>query len=245
MAVVQTTYPNFKTDQVAGQVKNTQTCDVDSMNQAGATAVPFGRAVMPFVGGNDADRDVQLGAGRPQVALLDAALNDSSTSLSFDGARDGGFRVGQYVLVDNEAIHVTAVAANLTVIRGALGTTAAAHADDAPVLAFDEILYSGIAIMDERLPAADGVTFGQGEIMPVLHRGDVVVQVSASVFAGDQVVVTTRSATNDPLGVFSSRTVGPRHVAVPNARFRSSTTTTGATRGLAVVRFAGTIPSYA
>ena len=233
MSIVQSAYTNFLDELVAGQVADTQTCDIDSAFNRGSDVIPFGYAVRPATGASAEDGDIELGAGRPQVALLDAAMNNSATALSYDNARAGGFRIGQYILVNSEIMYVSLVGSDLTVNRAELGSTAAAHLNNAPVYAFDEALFRGVAIMDERLPASNGVTFTTGDIVPVLHRGDVAVPVSAAVSADGLVVATIVAVTSDPEGSFSSRTPDSTHVVVPGARFLTS----AAASGVAVARF--------
>ena len=125
-----------------------------------------------------------------------------------------------------------------------LGSTAAAHPNNTPVYALDSAEFAGITVMDERLPAEDGVVFTAGQEVPVLIRGSVVVSVNAAVSAGDQVVVATVTSTTDDTDVvngFSSRAVDATHVAIPNAVFETS----AAAAGLAVVRIAGIAPTFA
>ena len=228
MSVVQTTYPNFHDALVVGQVADVQTCDIDTGTLEGTANVGFGVAVQP--GAND--KGIVAGAGRAQVALLDAALNNSATTLSYDGVRSSeGFRVGQYVVVDSEVMHVSAAGADLTVARGVFGTTAAAHTDNSPVLDFDSALFAGVTVMDQRLRASQGVEFEPGDPVPVLHRGDIAVAVAAAVSTGDAVTV-------DAAGAFGNDAADGTHIQIPNARF-IRTATAG---GISVVRIAGLAP---
>ena len=80
MSVVQTTYPNAHGFLVAGQIVDTQNCDVDSMNLTGSTDVRFGYGVHI----DSAPRGVAIGGSREVVALLTAAHNTSITTLSVD-----------------------------------------------------------------------------------------------------------------------------------------------------------------
>ena len=101
--------------------------------------------------------------------------------------------------------------------------------------------FVGIAIQDERVPAADGMTFSKGEIVPVLWRGDVVVRVFTAVAAGaDVVVATVQSSAKPPEfeGQFSSVAADSTHILIAGARFM----TAAAVGGLAVVRLAGPLP---
>ena len=69
MSVVQTTYPNAHGFLVAGQIVDTQNCDVDSMNLTGSTNVPFGYGVHI----DSAPRGVAIGGSREVVALLSSS----------------------------------------------------------------------------------------------------------------------------------------------------------------------------
>ena len=67
---------------------------------------------------------------------LDGAINASVTTVTVADANGSGYPlVGDFrILVDSEAMHVTARSGNdLTVVRGVDGTTAASHSDEAPV----------------------------------------------------------------------------------------------------------------
>ena len=122
MSIIQNEWPNFHDEYVDGQVANTQTCDIDSFRLVGDDNVPFGRIVQivdtPASGSADSvgrgnRRRVSLGASREQIAQLDAALNNSSTSLSYDTLVAGQrFEVGQYIVVNDEIMSVTAIGNN-------------------------------------------------------------------------------------------------------------------------------------
>lgn len=65
--------------------------------------------------------------------LNDASFTASKTSLGFDGS-GGAFAIGQTIMLDDEQMLVTAgTTTPLTVRRGLNGTTAATHADNAPI----------------------------------------------------------------------------------------------------------------
>lgn len=75
-------------------------------------------------------------AGRNEVARLDAAMNDSQTTLVFEWAPQS-VRVGDVLNVDLELLRVISYDSGTrtaTVIRGWLDSTAAAHLDAAEVL---------------------------------------------------------------------------------------------------------------
>ena len=237
MSIVQTGYPNRHGLYVAGQVIDTTNCDIDSLELAGAASVPFGYAVQPGAG----VRGVDLGASRQEAALLSADINASATTLAHDNVGHGTLQVGSYIVIDNEILYVSAVASatSATVARGALGSTAATHSDDAPISYFGSISLRGIAIMDERQQAARTGAFETGDEVPVLWRGDVAVPVSAAVSVDDQAVVTRTSATGDAVGSLSSRSPSGRHVAIPGGRFL----TAAANTKIAVLRLSGFNPS--
>ena len=70
-------------------------------------------------------------------SLLTAAHNNAVTTLAVDDGTD--FAVGNFISVNKEIMEVTAISSNnLTVTRGARGTTAAAHADDDPVRTYGD-----------------------------------------------------------------------------------------------------------
>ena len=240
MSVVQTLYPNFHAEFVDGQIANTQTCDIDSATLISAAPLPFGRAVQPGAG----DREVIPGVGRVQVAQATANITNSATSLTVDMIRDTELRAGEHILIDNEVIYVTAVAAGaLTLVRGALGSSPAAHQNNDAVYAFDEPVFSGIAIQDERLPGTSDAAYVNGDPVSVLWRGDVAVRVSAAVAAGDSVVIASAGsgsdATLEVVGQASSKAPSATHVQIAGARFMSA----AAAQGIAVVRLAGSVPA--
>lgn len=66
------------------------------------------------------------------ASLLNEALDTSETGVDVDAGTD--FAIGETMLVDSEQMYVSGIATNtLTVVRGANGTTAATHANDAAV----------------------------------------------------------------------------------------------------------------
>ena len=82
--------------------------------------------------------------------LLNEALDDSETGIDVD---DGTvFTAGDHIKVDNEVMQVTSVSSNtLTVVRDAMGTSAATHNDDTQVywqnffpMAFADSLYNEV-----------------------------------------------------------------------------------------------------
>ena len=69
------------------------------------------------------------------ASLLNEALDTSETAVDVDAGTD--FAIGQTLLVDAEQLYVTEISTNtLTVVRGANGTTAASHSNDAPVAVY-------------------------------------------------------------------------------------------------------------
>ncbi len=249
MSVVQTDYPRTHDAYIPGQVATTQTCDFISRQLEGDN-VPFGYAVQP---GSDEDKST-LGADRVKIGQLSAALNNSDTDGTIDAMLDARWDARYvYVVIDSEIIRIAlqpteagsgaareATFANNGLIRGQLGSSAAAHSDNADVFLLDSCLFDGIAVMDERLKARADVTdaYAEGDPLSIMNRGDIATKVSAAVAAGNQVVVTTETATGDPAGSLSSRPVDATHVAVPNARF----VTAAADDGIAVVRLGGIVP---
>lgn len=237
MSVVQTAYPNRHGFLVAGQIVDTTNCDVDSMNLSGATSVPFGYGVEPDSG----ERGMQLGASRETVALLSAALNNSSTSPAWDaeGSPYSEVGAGQHIVIDNEILYLSATTGTGgTAVRGQLGTTAAAHVNNAPIHYLNgRTNFRGVAVMDERQKASNAEgEFETGDVMPVLWRGDIAVPVSAAVAVNAHAVMRIgNSATGDALGSFSARTPGGRHLLIPGAYFL----TAAADDALAVLRLTG------
>ena len=66
------------------------------------------------------------------ASLANEALDTSETGFDVDAGTD--FAIAETLLVDSEQLYVTAIATNtLTVVRGANGTTAASHSNDAPI----------------------------------------------------------------------------------------------------------------
>ena len=236
MSIVQTEYPNFHDALVAGQVADTVTCDIDSRIVNTATPVPFGRGVRPDGTGT---QGIALGVRQQQVALVNGGINNSVTTVNVDGysAVWSEFPAGRHILVDSEFMYVSGVAANaLTIVRGALGSTAASHADDAAVFVLDgPIDFDGIAIMDERKPAASGTSYAEGESCSVLWRGDVAVEVSGAVSRDSHVVCTRDAGTDDPVGSFSARAPDATHVRIPGASFRRA----AAAGEISVIRLSG------
>ena len=242
MSVVQSEYPNRHVALVDGQIADTQTCDIDSLTLEGAVNVPFGRMVRPGAGA----KACLPGIRRQHLATVNGAINNSATTLVVDALSEsvaGGelVPINTYVVVGQEILLVTgATATDLTVVRGVLGSTAAAIADNAEVWLFRSAVFSGIAVQDERLPASSAGAYTPGEVLSVLHRGDVAVKVSAAVAVGQAVVAATRAtATAEVLGQLSAKTPDSSHVLVPGARFVSA----AAAQGIAIVRFTGATPN--
>ena len=242
MSIVQTVYPNFHEALVAGQVADTVNCDIDSMLSLGADAIPFGYGV----GLNSPPRGVAAGAGRPRVARLNGALNNSATTTNIDSEENpfSELPAGQHYLINSEIIYVSAVTATaMTFTRGALGSAVTNHGDNASILRLlGETSFRGVAIMDERLPAASGTAYQQGDPVSVMWRGDVAVPVSAAVVVGQAAVMTMESSTGDPTGVWSGRPPGLLHAFIAGARFLSP----AASGEVAVLRLTGqhhTMPS--
>ena len=232
MAVVQTTYPETHGLYVQGQVADTSTCDIDSHTAAGN--IPFGYGV-ELLG----DGRVQPGAGRQPVALLTATMAANATTAAIDneGMPYTELPAGRHYIIDSEIIYVTATtAAQLTCVRGQLGSTAAAHQNNDSVLPLiGQSTFHGIAVMDERIPASSGEQYTQGDIAGILYRGDIAVRVSAAVAVGGHAVVTRDGSTGDELGRVSSRAPDASHVLIPGARFIRAATD----NNIAVVRLSG------
>ena len=167
MSTVQTTYPNYHEAYAQGQIADTSTCRIDSVSLVGAADVPFGYAVRRDDSGSA--RRGQLGALRRQIALLSAAVNATATAATVDNIEGGELPAGIHVVIDTEILYVSAVASGaLTVVRGAMATTPAAHADNAPVRALNDLDFLGVSVEDQRLPAANGAVYKTGDIMSVL-----------------------------------------------------------------------------
>ena len=233
MSVVQTTYPNRHGFLVAGQIVNTSTYDADSHTAAGN--LPFGYGVELLANGS-----VQPGAGRQPVALLAAALNTSATSVNIDTENNPYTELpaGQHYIIDSEIVYVSATSATaITVmVRGSLGSTAAAHSNNDVVLPLiGNTTFHGVAVMDERVQASSGEQYTAGEIAAIMYRGDIAVRVSDDVVVGGLVVVTRQGTTGDELGRLSSRAPDANHVLIPGARFIRAADD----NDLAVVRLAG------
>ena len=235
MSVVQTTYPNFHAAWVAGQIADTQTCDIDSMVLTGGDAVAFGRGVRLHSG----ERGVELGGARPAIAQLSADITNNATDAEWDNEGNPYSEVaaGQHIIIGSEILYVSAATATGgTVARGALGSSAFAHTDNEHIYYLHGAVdFRGVAVMDERLPAARNLAFETGDIMPVLWRGDIVVPVSGAVSADDAAVLTIDASAGDELGSFSSRAPDSDHILIPGAHFL----TAAVDNGLAVLRLTG------
>ena len=112
-------------------------------------------------------------------------------------------------------------------------------AGDRDVERYDGARYVGIAIMDERAPAASNGAYRKGDIVSVAWRGDIAVKVSAAVNAGDDVVIATAATgsgnTAEEIGQLSTKTADSTHIALPGAKFIRK----AAAQGISVVRLAG------
>lgn len=243
MSIVQNTYPETHGDYVDGQNANTQNCDVDSLVVAdGSDDIPFGRAIQRESSG---PRDVSLGASYEQAGILNGALTDNAASLTLDAVPDGGpLEHGTLILIDSEIIRVgIASAANLTyaITRGQLGTAAAAHVDDSVVLRLDRNRIRGIALMDERIRAENGLVFKEGDIIPGIWRGDVAVKVSAAVAVGQRVVAATQASgagnALETKGQLSAKAPDATHVPLLGATWVKG----AAAQGIAIVRINTTL----
>ena len=239
MAVVQTAYTNYLDTFVPGQVFDIQTTDIDTGILAGADDVPFGFGVGPYEGANPGDQDVQLGASREQVATVDGAIGANVTALVVDGivGRLKRLREQEHYVIGTEIVRVTASASAsaFTIERGEAGSARAAILNNAAVYLLDSILFRGVAIQDERVPAKNGTVFKTSDAVPVLYRGNVVVPISAAVVKDGHVCITTTTDGTDLRGMFSSRNVDATHILIPGARFIRS----GAADATSVVRFGG------
>ena len=239
MSIVQDTYPARHDAYVDGQLASKNTHDVDSFKATGGD-IRFGRAVMRSrVAGADY-RDILLGVGRRQIASANEAMDTSETGFDYDGAVQD-IPIG-YIVVDAEIMHVSAISATvLTVERGAYGSTAAAHVNDAPIYAFGQSLFLGVALMNEglypdRYSAGVG-SYKAGDTVSVIWRGDIASKVSASVIAGEPVVAATVASgagtTVETVGQFSAKGPDATHVRIPGAHFTRYTTA----QGISVIRF--------
>lgn len=103
--------------------------------------------------------------------------------------------------------------------------------------------FRGISVMDERLRASQGTSFGSGDVIPVLWRGDIAVIADGAVTAGNDVVAATVAVTtgNDQEveGGLSTRAADATHLLISGARWM----TTAAKGSVAVVRLAGPVPA--
>ena len=243
MSIVQTTYPNFHEALVAGQVADTVNCDIDSMLNLSATPIEFGWGV----GIRVPPRGVEPGAARKLIARLNASVNDSATAVNVDseGNPFPTLPAGQHYIIDDEIVYVTATSptAITAMARGQLGSTAAGHTDNATVLSLlAETSFRGVAIQDERLPAASGTAYQEGDPVSVMWRGDVGVLVTAAVSVGDAATITLVAGTNDPIGAWSARPPTRDHGFVAGAHFLRD----AASGALSVLRLTGqhhSIPS--
>lgn len=76
-------------------------------------------------------------AWKAKTTITEAVSDTTGTSLTV--AATTGLNIGDYLKIDSEFFLITAIASLvLTVERGALGTTAATHADNAPVSLFQQ-----------------------------------------------------------------------------------------------------------
>ena len=253
MSIVQTEYPRTLNPMVAGQIADTSTCDIDNKRVASGSAnIPFGYAVRESArsttprttGGSDspatfAGGDVVLGVARVPIAMASSAVNAGATTLNVDtltGAYSGGIVAGSHIVHGSEILYVSAVDGGaLTVVRGAMGSTAAAISNNAEIAYLDgHPDFAGVAVMDERLPGSRSEEYAASDPCSVLWRGDVAVPVSAAVAEGAHVVVTITASSGDPAGSFSARAVDANHVLIPGANFRRASR-----NNISVVRLTG------
>ena len=241
MSIVQTTYPARHEAYVDGQLASKNTHDVDSFKASGAVDIRFGRAVMRSRAAGADYRDLVLGVGRRQIATANEAMTTTETDMDYDGAAEV-IRPDTYIVMGTEVMYVSAVTATvMTVARGAYGSTGVAHADDAPIYAFDQPWFQGVALMDETLYpdrySAGVGAYKAGDTVSVIWRGDVAVRVPAAVSAEDLVVAATVASggvsTRETVGQFSAKAPNATHVRIPGAHF----TRDAAAQGIAVIRF--------
>lgn len=102
------------------------------------------------------------GSPDPVKDLINGALSDTTgTTVTVDNGTY--FQVGNVVRVDDEQMHVTAISTNtLTVTRGFAGSTAATHADNAPVYII------GVAMKENQDDQSSPIT--QGELDYNYHQ---------------------------------------------------------------------------
>lgn len=124
----------------------------------------------------------------------------------------------------------------------AVSRSNATGAGDRDCERYEGARFAGLAVQDERLPAASGGAYKKGDPVSVLWRGDVAVKVSAAVAAGDDVTIATAAsgagATAEEIGQLSTKGADTTHILLTGARF----TKTAAAQGLAIVRLAGPAP---
>jgi hypothetical protein len=233
---VQTEYPETHQKYLVGQIAQTVTCDIDSLELGGAADAPFGRAVSPTSVAGAGYRAVDLGVRRRVLALVNEAdLTLTETDITYDGASDA-IAAGTFIVIDSEIMYVSGVAATvLTVVRNQLGSAAATHDDDAAILAFGEVLFTGITVRNPTL--MNGLDhYETGDTVSVLWRGDIAVKVPAAVTPDSDVVVATvasgADATREEVGQLSNKSADATHATVPRLRFLSP----AAAQGVALLR---------
>lgn len=102
---------------------------------------------------NDLIRVIKTSNSNTTTINEGGPFSDADTTLTVaDGAQ---FAIGEFIKVDNEIMEITGKATNdLTVRRGALGTSAAAHADGATVTELN--LTSEVMLVTSIIPVATG-----------------------------------------------------------------------------------------
>ena len=182
---------------------------------------------------------VDAGMTRPAVAQAAEALTNSETDLTIDVITAAVARriERHYIQMGAEIMFVQAIANDnltLTIVRGARGTDAMAHNDNAGVNLADAP-FAGLSVLDKTLRPEQDDEYDEGDVASILTKGDIWVEVAAAVSAGDPVVA------HEGTGALSSQVENATRTSVPNAIFM----TDAPAGGLAIVRLHEAPPTLA
>lgn len=195
MPVVQTDYSRTMARGIPGDKASASPDHTNSYIVEDANGLPFGVAAKR----GSTDDSCEPGAEYlgELLGTVDGALSDSATTLTLNSpgivSRERFYNA--IFQVDSEFMLLTtgSSATSLTVIRGVLGTTAAAHADNAEVrLATHErwaTNFLGIARTDRTKTSTQGDRYVQSRVAGVADMGDFYTRVIDAVAGGDAAMV--------------------------------------------------------
>ena len=183
-----------------------------------ADGIGFGLALK--LSATDADGCI-LGVDLNPVGQVNGAINNSATTLVIDST--DVINVGDRLVIGSEIVLVTARNANntnLTIVRGAHGSAAAAIVDNAPVYLYprEGANYIGISLAD---PHRLNDEYPEGSMVGTISQGTIHLEVATAVAVGDPV---TADATT---GVIAGEDPTASLIPIPNARWLSDAAASG------------------